>query len=52
MTRPPSKRDQELEDTTRIMGALVRVPPKPHEQMKLGKRTKTTRKKRQAKERS
>jgi hypothetical protein len=38
-----------LQDAKRIMGALVRMPPKPHEQMKIGKRTKTAIKKRQAK---
>ena len=27
----------EMEDTKRIMAALVRQPPKPHEDMKLGK---------------
>jgi hypothetical protein len=27
----------ELDDIKRIMGALVRMPPKPHDQMKLGK---------------
>jgi len=27
----------ELEEAKRIMGALVRMPPKPHDQMKLGK---------------
>jgi len=27
----------ELEQAKRIMGALVRMPPKPHDQMKLGK---------------
>jgi hypothetical protein len=25
------------EETLRVMGALVRMPPKPHDQMKLGK---------------
>jgi hypothetical protein len=30
-------RDGELEDVKRLMGALVRQPPKPHEKMKLGK---------------
>jgi hypothetical protein len=29
--------DKELEEAKRIMGALVRMPPKPHEEMKLGK---------------
>ena len=28
-----------LEETKRLMGALVRQPPKPHEKMKIGKRT-------------
>jgi hypothetical protein len=27
----------DLEQVRRIMGALVRMPPKPHDQMKLGK---------------
>jgi len=26
-----------LKEAVRIMGALVRMPPKPHDQMKLGK---------------
>jgi len=30
------KRD-ELDEARRIMGALVRMPPKPHDQMRLGK---------------
>ncbi len=29
--------DEALEDAKRIMGALVRQPPKPHDEMKLGK---------------
>jgi hypothetical protein len=29
--------DKELDETRRIMGALVRMPPKPHDEMKLGK---------------
>jgi len=28
-----------LDQTKKIMSALVRMPPKPHEEMKLGKRT-------------
>jgi hypothetical protein len=28
----------DLEDTKRLMAALGRMPPKPHEEMKLGKR--------------
>jgi hypothetical protein len=38
MTKP---RD-DLEDAKRVMEALVRQPPKPHEDMKLGKRLATT----------
>jgi hypothetical protein len=30
------------ENVERIMGALVRMPPKPHDQMKLGRFKKTT----------
>ncbi len=29
--------DEALEDAKRIMGAVVRQPPKPHDEMKLGK---------------
>jgi hypothetical protein len=35
MARPDRK---EIEDTKRLMGALLRMPPKPHEEVKLGKR--------------
>jgi hypothetical protein len=35
-----SKSSGELEDTRRLMGALVRMKPKPHEDMKVGKRAK------------
>lgn len=38
-----------LEDTKRLMGALVRMKPKPHEDMKVGKKAK--KKKRAAKKR-
>ena len=32
-----------LEETRHLMGALVRMKPKPHEEMKIGKsKTKTT----------
>jgi hypothetical protein len=33
----PKDLDQMDDDVKRIMGALVRMPPKPHEEMKLGK---------------
>lgn len=31
---------KELDDTKRLMGALVRMKPKPHEEMKVGKKAK------------
>jgi hypothetical protein len=31
---------KELEDTKRLMGALVCMKPKPHEDMKVGKKAK------------
>jgi hypothetical protein len=31
------KSDQDLDEAKRIMGALVRMPPKPHDEMKIGK---------------
>ena len=34
----------DLESTKRLMGALVRMKPKPHEEMKVGKKTKKTKK--------
>jgi hypothetical protein len=33
-----------IEDTKRLMGALVRMKPKPHEDMKVGKKAKAKRK--------
>jgi hypothetical protein len=30
--------DQNLRETRRLMGALLRMPPKPHDQMKIGAR--------------
>jgi len=32
-----SKGRDQMEEAKRIMGALVRMPPKPHGEMKLGK---------------
>ena len=32
-----TKRFQDLDNTKSLMGALVRMKPKPHEKMKLGK---------------
>jgi hypothetical protein len=29
--------DEGLSDTKRLMGALLRMPPKPHSEMKIGK---------------
>jgi hypothetical protein len=40
---------QSLEGTKKLMGALVRMKPKPHEKMKIGKPVKKTRKKRASK---
>jgi len=43
-------RDEVVERTKRLMGALVRMKPKPHEEMKVGKKAKKkpTRKKQKA----
>jgi hypothetical protein len=37
MTKKPTK--EELEKTRELMGALVRMPPKSHEDLKLSKKT-------------
>ena len=39
-----AKSSKDIEVTKKLMAALVRMPPKPHEEMKLGKdeRTKKT----------
>jgi hypothetical protein len=34
------KQESKLEETKRLMGALVRMKPKPHEEMKVGKKAK------------
>jgi hypothetical protein len=34
----------DLNETKNLMGALVRMKPKPHEDMKVGKKTKAKRK--------
>jgi len=45
--------DRDLDKTKRLMAALGRMPPKPHEEMKLGKasgkRTKSPRRRADAK---
>jgi hypothetical protein len=41
-----SNRRENLDDTKRLMGALVRMKPKPHEKMKIGKVTPPKAKKR------
>jgi hypothetical protein len=38
-----------LDKTKKLMGALVRMKPKPHEDMKIGEPAKKTRKKRATK---
>ena len=35
-----AKKDNEIEQTKRLMGALVRMKPKPHEEMKVGKKVR------------
>jgi len=37
MKERPSSGKPTLDETKRLMGALVRMKPKPHEEMKLGK---------------
>jgi len=39
------KDHDDIEKTKRLMGALVRMPPKPHEDMKIGKSKQKPRKK-------
>lgn len=46
MTKAPEKT---IEATKRLMGALVRMKPKPHEKMKLGKKAKKSSKKKPSK---
>jgi hypothetical protein len=42
-----SKKDSDqLGETKRLMGALVRMKPKPHEEMKVGKKAAAKKKKR------
>jgi hypothetical protein len=38
-----TKSRDDLSDTKRLMGALVRMKPKPHEEMKVGKKTSKAR---------
>jgi hypothetical protein len=40
-----AKDSKEMEQTKRLMGALVRMKPKPHEEMKVGKKAKKSKKK-------
>lgn len=40
-----AKSQDRIEDTKRLMGALVRMKPKPHEAMKVGKKKKKQRSK-------
>jgi hypothetical protein len=44
-----SKDSAELEKTKRLMGALVRMKPKPHEDMKIGKKAKPVKPKKKPK---
>jgi hypothetical protein len=43
-----TKESDDLKGTKGLMGALVRMKPKPHEEMKVGKKTKTKEKPRGA----
>ena len=36
-----AKTSKQFDETKRLMGALVRMKPKPHEEMKIGKKTGT-----------
>jgi hypothetical protein len=38
-------KDDDLDDTKSLMGALVRMKPKSHEEMKIGKKKKPKKKK-------
>jgi hypothetical protein len=40
---PMAKKPTDLDETKRLMGALVRMKPKPHEEMKVGARPKKSR---------
>jgi hypothetical protein len=37
MTKDQNNPERQLANTKRLMGALLRMPPKPHEEMRLGK---------------
>jgi hypothetical protein len=39
-----AKITHDIEKTKQLMGALVRMKPKPHEEMKVGKKAKKTKK--------
>jgi hypothetical protein len=39
-----AKSSDGIDGTKRLMGALVRMKPKPHEEMKVGKKTKAKKK--------
>jgi len=43
-----AEEDTKLKETKRLMGALLRMPPKPHSEMKIGK-SKPKRKKKHVK---
>jgi hypothetical protein len=40
-----TKESKDFDETKRLMGALVRMKPKPHEEMKVGKRVATPKRK-------
>jgi hypothetical protein len=43
-----TKDSKEIESTKRMMGALVRMKPKPHEEMKVGKKRREPKRKKVA----
>jgi len=49
MSAPMAGNKNELDDTKRLMGALVRMRPKPHEEMKIGKKSSAKKKRKKAK---
>jgi hypothetical protein len=38
MKKRPNSERKEINETKRLMGALLRMPPKPHQKMKLGRK--------------
>jgi hypothetical protein len=47
-----AKKPDDVEETKRLMGALVRMKPKPHEEMKVGKKKQPSKKSSERKKRN